>query len=309
MTDVFVSQPARPDHISVCICTFKRPEMLAHALEGVASQVTGDAFSCEVVVVDNDRMRSAEDIVKSRPKNENLHVRYDCEPEQNIALARNRAVRNSTGNHIAFIDDDESPDTRWLVNMHRTLKENDADGVLGPVLPFYPPGTPDWLEKSRLCERKRNTTGSLITGKDMRTGNILFQRHVFDKDGPWFIPARGRTGGEDGEFLSRQIAKGRRFVWCDEGVVFESVPEDRWRLTFYLKKELRIGTLTGEILRTSRPLRHGAKSCLLVFAYILLLPFSFIWDRYKWMRILVKLSYHTGLLLSLFGISLLRYRQ
>lgn len=296
-------------HISVCICTYKRPEMLAHALKGVASQITNSAFSFEVVVVDNDSKRSAEDIVMSFKNNKALRIIYDCEPEQNIALARNRAIRNSTGNHIAFIDDDEYPEVNWLINLYNTLKKYNADGVLGPVLPFYPPGAPLWLKKSGLCNRGRNLTGSFITRKDLRTGNILLQRYLFKPKHMWFDPSRGRTGGEDGEFLSRQIRRGRQFVWCDEGVVFETVPENRWHLTFYIKKEFRIGTISGERRRLDRWLRYTTKAFILLISYSFILPFSFFARRHLWMKVLTKLSYNAGLLLSLLGISLLRFRK
>ena len=65
MTEHNILPNPKLDHISVCICTFKRPEMLAKALESVISQVTASEFSYEVVVVDNDSQRSAEDTVCS----------------------------------------------------------------------------------------------------------------------------------------------------------------------------------------------------------------------------------------------------
>jgi glycosyltransferase involved in cell wall biosynthesis len=283
--------------------------MLAHTLEGAASQITESEFSFEIVVVDNDSQRSAEDIVSSFQKNKDLHIIYDCEPEQNISLARNRAVRNARGDFIAFIDDDEYPEANWLINLYHTLKKYNADGILGPVLPFYPQGTPLWLKKSGLCERSRKTTGSFITSKDMRIGNILIQRYVFEKNGMWFDPERGRTGGEDGEFLLRQISRGRRFVWCDEGVVFETVPEERWHLTFYIKKEFRIGTLNGERFRLRRRVRSGTKVFFLFIVYSFLLLFSFIAGKHVWVKVSAKLSYNMGFLLSQFGVSLLRYRK
>jgi hypothetical protein len=38
----------------------------------------------EVVIVDNDHKRSAEDIARLFQKNKDLHIVYECEPEQNI---------------------------------------------------------------------------------------------------------------------------------------------------------------------------------------------------------------------------------
>src|SRR5438132_1043871 len=99
---------------SVCVCTFRRPALLGRLLDGLAAQedVPG-AF--EVVVVDNDRAATAgEAIAAARRRLPSLRLRSAVEPEQNIALARNRAVAAARGRFIAFIDDDEDPDRRWL---------------------------------------------------------------------------------------------------------------------------------------------------------------------------------------------------
>ena len=304
-----MSEDSNSDHISVCICTFKRPEMLAKALDGMTSQVTDSAFSYEVVVVDNDIRRSAEDTVRRFQSTNELKIIYDCEPEQNIALARNRAIQNATGNFIAFMDDDEYPVKEWLVRLYHTMKEYNADGILGPVIPFFPTAAPGWLTKGSFCERRRMPTGSLISIRDARTGNILFYRSIFEKGDIWFDPGRGRTGGEDGEFLGRQMKKGRRFVWCDEALVFETVPEERWHHAFYLRKNFRIGTIAGERLRRTQSISPVTKACALLLGYSFLLPFSFLMRKHIWMKVLTKLSYNAGCLLSFFRLSVVRYRQ
>src|SRR5450759_4896718 len=107
-------------HISVCICTFKRPAMLAKALEGVLSQNTNDNFTFEVVVVDNDCNRAAEDTVRRLQLQTGIRIIYDCEPEQNISLTRNRTIRNAEGVLIAFIDDEELPEQNWLLELLNT---------------------------------------------------------------------------------------------------------------------------------------------------------------------------------------------
>jgi len=51
--------PAPIPHITVCICTFKRPELLGQILESVAKQETNGLFTYSVVISDNDRAESA----------------------------------------------------------------------------------------------------------------------------------------------------------------------------------------------------------------------------------------------------------
>lgn len=283
--------------------------MLRHVIDGIIAQITGGEFTFEIVIVDNDDKRSAEYIVSAYKKFGQCKIIYDCEPEQGIPLARNRTIQKASGNFIAIIDDDEFPTENWLYKMYSCIKEFKVDGVLGPVLPHFPPGAPMWLKKSGLCDRPRNITGSPITGKDLRTGNVLFQRHVFEKDAKWFDPARGLTGGSDGEFLSRQIRRGRNFIWCDEAIVFETVPEERWSASFYLKRNFRIGTMTGEMIRRSRGMSSALKTCIALVVYSVLLPFSILLGKHIWMRILTKSYYNAGCVLSFFKFVKVQQRQ
>src|SRR5580700_7943958 len=96
-------------HIAICICTYKRPVLLKRLLDDLGGQDTGGLFTYSIVVVDNDHLRSAEPVVSVFAAASAIPIRYCEEPRQNIALARNKAVENATGDFVAFIDDDEFP--------------------------------------------------------------------------------------------------------------------------------------------------------------------------------------------------------
>ena len=159
------------DRISVCICTYKRPTLLAALLEALAVQVTDGSFQFDVVVIDNDVERSAEQVARHIARHAALAVTYDVESERNSSLARNRAVRNATGNLVAFIDDDECPGQDWLGQLHRTLRASGADGVLAPVLTAFPPEAPQWLQKGAFSRASATRAGTTIGPSDARTGN------------------------------------------------------------------------------------------------------------------------------------------
>lgn len=135
------------DHISVCICTYKRPRMLANLLMELENQKTERLFTYSIVVVDNDRAQTAKSIVHDISENSPIGIEYYNEPEKNISLARNRAVQNARGDFIAFIDDDEFPVDTWLLNLYRTKGEYGADGVLGPVKPYFEEEPPPVVEE------------------------------------------------------------------------------------------------------------------------------------------------------------------
>src|SRR5262245_14337965 len=114
---VFPPHTGITNHISVCICTFKRPEFLKRLLDHVAGQHTGGRYTYSIVIVDNDPQRSGEavcnDFVRRRAQ---PVLTYCVQPQQSIALTRNKAIEVATGEFIAFIDDDEFPVNNWLLN-------------------------------------------------------------------------------------------------------------------------------------------------------------------------------------------------
>jgi glycosyltransferase involved in cell wall biosynthesis len=297
------------DRISVCICTFRRPELLGRLLEALATQITEDRFSVDVVVVDNDERRSAEAVARDFAVRTGVATIYECEPERSISLARNRAIQRATGTLVAFIDDDECPEADWLARLYDTLQTHAADGVLGPVIPDFPPGAPAWLKKARVFHRRRHATGTRISAGDARTGNVLFARSVFRDGECWFDPAFGRTGGEDTDFFARQT--GRLFVWCDEAAVRETVPPERWTAAFHIKRLLRAGTLDGEWMRGRRSSSRGllARNLLILCACAALTPPSLLLPKHLRMRLLQKAAYCSGIVTAYFGLSLLRYRD
>src|SRR5881628_1640822 len=54
-----------PDHISVCICTFRRPHLLTRLLEELIAQETDGLFTYSIVVADNDESQSAGAVVRN----------------------------------------------------------------------------------------------------------------------------------------------------------------------------------------------------------------------------------------------------
>jgi glycosyltransferase involved in cell wall biosynthesis len=208
------------DHISVCICTFKRPKLLGNLLAKLQTQKVDELFSYSVLVVDNDFQQSGKSAVESFKKGAKIGIDYFVEPEQNIALARNKAVENAKGHFVAFIDDDEYPSDEWLLNLYKAYYNFNTDGVLGPVKPHFESDPPAWVIRGGFCERESFKPGFYIKDhRYTRTGNVLFNKKIFEGGKNLFDPQFGKAGGEDGNFFKRVIQQGKSFVWCDEACV------------------------------------------------------------------------------------------
>jgi succinoglycan biosynthesis protein ExoM len=291
--------PGRPgarDHIGVCLCTFKRPSLLTPLLEKLEGQETRGLFGMSLHVVDNDVRRSAEAPVTGFARRSRVPVTYDNEPVQNIALARNRAVRVAEGNLLAFLDDDELPADDWLLQLHIALRRSGAAGVLGPVRPKFPPEAPSWLVKSGLCDRPSHATGTVLTFLQTRTGNALIDRRIIESEDRPFPAERGLTGGEDIAFFRAMMARGHRFVWCEEAPVYEIVLPERFRRAYYVQKSLRIGGLSGAKIHD---LKSGKwplllKSGCAIAGYGVLSVASAAVGPHAVMKRFTKMVYHLG---------------
>src|SRR5262249_13059456 len=166
---------------------------------------------------------------------------YCVEPQQNIALARNKAFENADGDFVAFIDDDEFPAKYWLLTLFNACNEYGVDGVLGPVNRHFDEEPPGWVMKGKFYERPTSPTGLVIDWRKGRTGNVLLKKRIFAADAQPFKPEFRQ--GEDQDFFRRMIDNGHVFIWCNEAVAYEVVPPIRWKRTFMLKRALLRGAM------------------------------------------------------------------
>lgn len=292
--------------ITVCVCTFKRPDSLTRLLEHLEKQDTHQLFTHDVVIVDNDAGRSAEEAVAQYATASTMRIAYCVEPEQNISLARNRSVENAQGQLIAFIDDDELPVTDWLFELYQARLQYHVDGVLGPVLPRFQEAAPNWLIKGGFFDRPRHATGSPVDWREARTGNVLVGRHVLNEVSPPFRFQFG-SGGEDMDFFRRASEGGFKFVWCDEAVVHEVVPAYRCTLKFLIRRAVLRGSIFPK--QSAPRTKNVLKSVVAVPSYAAALPFLAVIGHHLFYTYLVKLLEHASRLLALAGWPLLTERD
>jgi len=150
-------------HISVCVCTFKRPDLLQRLFDSLRDQRTDGLFTYSIVVTDNDRAESAKATVEAFAASSGIEAKYGMEPTPNIALARNLVVRNARGEYLAFIDDDEFPNDDWLLVMLKACQKYNVAGVLAPVLPHFETKPPTWLVRGGFYDRLRHETGFVMS--------------------------------------------------------------------------------------------------------------------------------------------------
>ncbi len=300
------------DHISVCIPTFHRNQMLEFLLRNLALQITDGLFDFSVVVVDNDAAGTARETIMRLKGELCLDIIYGIEPERTIPAVRNHALRLAKGNYIGIIDDDEFPPHNWLLIMYCAIKTFNVDGALGPVHPFFEQQPPAWLLKGGFCERPVHRTGTLLHWSQTRTGNVLLKRAVFDKHNLCF-DVKFKTGGSDQAFFRKAMQLGCRFVAVEEAPVYEIVPPERWTKCYYLKRALVNGynsyryTLSNK--RYFSMILMPMKSTAALMVYTVAAPFSACLGTHVLMKCLEGGCYYLSRLLAIGGIELVKKRN
>jgi succinoglycan biosynthesis protein ExoM len=292
-----MSEPAH--HISVCICTYRRPELLRRLLDSLRDQQTNGLFTYSITVADNDSLRSAEPVVSEFAGGSQIPVRYCVEPERSVSLTRNRAIENSSGDFIAFIDDDEFTTKDWLRTLFAACLKDGVAGVLGPVDSHFDEPPPKWVLKGNFYHHSVSPTGSVVEWTTARTGNVLLKKGILPAEELPFRP-QFRGGGADQDFFRRLIENGNRFIWCEEAVAYEVVPPLRWKRSFMLRRALLRGGVTP--LHPTFGAQDILKSVVAVPAYTLAVPFALVLGHHRFMRVMISLCDHLGKLLACLGI-------
>ena len=259
-------------------------------------------------MIDNDRYRSAEHIVREFER-AGMAVWYEVEPVQNISRARNKSVSVARGAFIAFIDDDEEADSLWLAELWRGMNASVADAVFGPVLPIFGAKTPRWLREGGFFERPRPPTGTLLKVFQTRTGNCLVRREALAGIPGPFAEAYGLTGSEDTHLFLQLEKHGCKFTAVDSACVYEHIGSNR-RKRWLMKRRFRIGFSISKLgLRRSSG-KHRLFSYTRIMLEIISLSvtgiFFFPFKRARGFASILEASLKTGELACMIGASAYR---
>ncbi len=293
--------------VSICIATYRRPEGLSRLLDSLERLKLPIGVQVETIVVDNDRDASAASIVQSRSGSLES-IQYCVEPRQNIALARNRALSEASGEWILFIDDDEVADEAWVSEYLALVDREECDGAFGPVLPELEEVATPWLDIKTFYTRRRYSTGAPVEAADLYTSNALVHRRLFEGRG--FDPSFGRTGGSDSELFRRMQSSGARFLWCDEARVVDFIPPERHRLGWLTQRAFRGGCVSTRLEQSAGSRSRGhlaARAIAFSGALLLLAPLAALRGRRRLARVWLRICTQAGHLWSLLGRSYEEY--
>jgi succinoglycan biosynthesis protein ExoM len=265
--------------IDVCVCTYRRRE-LEDTLRSVGAMAVPENARMRIIVADNDVEPSARERAYALAAQLPFEIVYIHCPASNISLARNACLENSTGDFLAFIDDDSTASIEWLSQLMEVAQATGADAVLGPVIAIYSDDAPRWMRQGDF-----HSTSPVWVDGEIRTGysgNALLRLASARVSGRRFNLALGSTGGEDTEYFTHLHEAGGLIAFAPHAIVHEPVPANRARFSWLTKRRFRAGQTHGRLLAEKHhgvgAIRHvaiaSAKAvyCFAAAAALALLP-------------------------------------
>lgn len=295
--------------IAVCVATYNRPFGLRRLLESLRTQtfVHHKTPDWEVIVVDNDASAPNEEFIRGLNNEFPVPITYAVQPKRGIASVRNLAVALAKNvDFVAFIDDDEAADPRWLDELLTGITTHLADVVTGPVIAAFETPPKKWIVKGRFFERERYPTGNVMDFA--RTGNVLIDKKYFAGFEDPFSEDLNLVGGEDTLFFTRVQQKGAKIVWVDEAITHEYNSPQRANLNWLLKRSLRLGNTIVQVERMAgqsvlkRVIRVIKCAGHLLSGILVVIPLGIVSGFAGVVKGLSLLSRGVGELMALLGI-------
>lgn len=222
-----VEDPAPPARrhrgVSVVVCTRDRPDELSRCLPALRPL---HAAGHEVVIVDNASLGAqAARLCAPYP------YTYVREREPGLNRARNRGIGASSGEIVAFTDDDCEPDAGWLDALTAAYGDDRVGAATGLVMPRELE-TPSQERFEAYCANRRSFRPRTFSARDTPPSaagvagmgaNMSFRRSVLTELGgfdPRFDGGMPTLSGGDTEAFARVLASGRSIAYRPDALVW-----------------------------------------------------------------------------------------
>jgi succinoglycan biosynthesis protein ExoM len=297
----------------LCICTYKRPELLERLLLSLQHMPLEriEPGDVRAIVVDNYPDGRARVVCERVSDKLPVELDFIEETQRGTSFARNRAVEAALGrdaDFIAFIDDDDLPDPDWLLRLIEKQRETRADIVFGTERRAINADWPAWLKKSPLFEKRiKEGTTEYGTPRGISTYNVLVGRGILERvrsTGPVFSPEFARLKCEDTDFFIRAARSGATFARAEKSVINRNYEPHRVAIRGLLREANRLGTYNMVLLKrygaSGQASRRRARAVAKIASSLLKLPFC-IFSRVALMRNLFYLARELATLRAYYG--------
>jgi succinoglycan biosynthesis protein ExoM len=211
--------------------------MLRNTLNSLLRQETDGALSYEIIVIDDGSTDSTPTLVQEIADRSHVPIRYHREDRVGVTAARNRGLRESAGEWIAFIDDDETAEPDWLQELMTAALASDADCIGGALKLVNPEGSGATLIGTIRKYFSETTREGWFKRRFIYFGpgtcNSMVRKELFDQIGD-FDPSL-EVVGEDQDFFRRARKAGFKIAYTSNALVHHFIPVQRLEPNYILK--------------------------------------------------------------------------
>ena len=206
---------------SVAVVTYQRPDFVARCLDHLLAQTV---TPIEIVVVDSSEDDQTARLVRERYPT----VIYEVCPEGRgaTATARNISYRLTTGEILAFVDDDAFAAPDWLEHLLPFYADPTVGGVGGRQIREQPGELEEGVDAIGLLLPDGNVTGYFaadpghpVDVDHLLGANMSFRRSVLDRLGGIRDGYDGTCMREETDLCLRVVGAGYRLVFTPDAVV------------------------------------------------------------------------------------------
>ena len=221
--------------------------MLAVLLNDLIKQITNQKRNdIELLLIDNNSTDNTKSIVNNLKKDYEF-LKYNFEPRQGLAKARNKGLTLIKSKIVAFIDDDITLHRDWLSEVLKSTELYPYKAFGGKIIPKWEKEKPYYINFNGYFSISQKIFPSHDNGDKEKKypitkeetnpigANMWLHKEVFDKYG-FFREDLGRVGYggipcEDTEFCQRLLRNKEAIFYYPKAIVYHPVS------TFRMSKE------------------------------------------------------------------------
>lgn len=224
-------------------------EKLLRSLEHIALDEARYG-ALEVIIVDNAPTGAARAVCEKVAPVLPVALHFAEEAERGLSFARNRAVDEALArdaDFVAFVDDDDLPESDWLLRLLEKQAETGCDVIYGVWETIRHDHLPDWLKNVWMFKPKAAAVDQKnIHGVPVLAGtcNVLVSRDILRKlaeTGAVFSPEFAAIGGEGMDFFIRARQLGADSAVAEKSIVNRDHEAERLTFRGILKRNFHNG--------------------------------------------------------------------
>lgn len=216
----------------------------------------------EILVIDNNSIDNTKKVVDRYSKKSPIAISYFHKSQQGLSAARNRALKQASGDYIGFLDDECVVQPDWLDIIVADIDEFAPLVIGGPYVGALFPGTaPKWFKSEYGNAYFLSNSFKRGYQKEFRAsgGNMLLHRRVFETqqfDQNWGMKGDDLGLGEEvllqERFLSENV--GAMVFYEPRMQVAHYVLPQKMRLSYCARRQMQAGAYAYKNGSTARPI-------------------------------------------------------